>query len=497
VEVSALGENHRDSISILMEQSRRIAIVGGGISGLAAAHELATRHPDVAFNLYEASGRLGGIVETVQERGFTIECGPDSWVTEKPWARELAEELGLAEEVIASNDDQRRTYIVQGRSLVPMPDGMRMMVPARWEPLVHSPLLSWQAKQAYLREPKRAAELKASALLRRGGDADESVADFVVRHFGEEATRMLAGPLLAGVFGGDIHKLSVRAVMMPFVKMEAESGSLIEAIRAKASEAKTKPATFTSLKGGLESLIDRMVAAIPAASIRRKAAVASIAQQAPAWRVATETGESSEYDSVLLATPAHVTRVLLARMNEPIAEQIAALLPMEASSAIVVALGFLPEKAARLRIPRGFGFLAPESSSETSLLAATFVDQKFKHRVPDDGVLLRGFFGGRAAEHLRDQDDAGLIAETRRQLSLLLGPLPEPDVAVVRHWPHSLPQYFVGHVARIARADELVKQLPGLSLIGNAYHGVGLPDLVRDARAAARSCVSAGAATAR
>ncbi len=477
----------------------RIAIIGGGISGLAAAWQL-TRHPGIDFTLFEASPRLGGIVETVHDQGFTIECGPDSWVTEKPWARELAEELGLADDIIPSNDHQRLTYIVQGTQLLPMPDGMRMMVPARWEPLVHSPLLSWQGKLAYLREPKRAAELKASALLHQGEDVDESVAAFVIRHFGEEATRTLAGPLLAGVFGGDIEKLSVRAVMQPFVRMEAESGSLIEAVRAKAAQSATRPATFTTLKTGLQTLTDRMAAALPPPAVQCNTAVTSIHRQGPAWRLTTSDGKSSDYDSILLATPAHVTRALLSTAQHPIADEIASLLPTEASSAVIAALGFLPAKASRLRIPRGFGFLAPEnhaaSKQSVQLLAATFVDQKFTHRVPPGGILLRGFYGGHTAEQLGHREDAAIIQETVQQLSRLLGPLPQPDVAVVRRWPQSLPQYFTGHVARIARAEKLLPQLPGLFLIGNAYHGVGLPDLVRHGRAAANSCLSVRASEA-
>jgi oxygen-dependent protoporphyrinogen oxidase len=471
-----------------------VAIVGGGISGLAAAYELARHHPEVAFTLYEASGRLGGIVETVHEQGFVIECGPDSWVAEKPWARELAEELGLAGEVISSNDHQRRTYLAQGGRLVAMPDGMRMMVPMRWEPLLHSPLLSWQAKHAYLREPKRAAELKSTALLGRCPDADESVAAFVIRHFGEEATRMLAGPLLAGVFGGDIHKLSVRAVMSPFVRMEAESGSLVKALRLQSQVSSEKPAVFASLRGGLGMLIERMATSIPAASIRLKTRVDWLKQRGPKWLVTTDAGESTEYDLVLLAIPVDSTRKLLASIHDHVADEVAELLPIESSSAIVVALGFLAVKAERLRIPRGFGFLVPGVPHATvenlNLLAATFVDQKFSHRAPPGGVLLRGFFGGQTADTMRDWDEASVIEETRRQLSRLLGLLPVPDVSVVRHWARSLPQYHVGHVARIARAEERLRLLPGLSLIGNAYHGVGLPDMVRDGRAAAKSCVS-------
>jgi len=173
-----------------------IAIVGAGISGLATAYQLAS--DGVAFTLFEASPRLGGIIETVHRQGFVIECGPDSWVTEKPWARELAVELSLEDQIIPSNDQWRRTYVQQGShrqtQLVPIPDGMRMMVPGKWGPLLDSPLFSWQARLAYLREPKRAEELKQTAPAQ-----DESVAEFVRRHFGEEVAGTIAGPLLAAV----------------------------------------------------------------------------------------------------------------------------------------------------------------------------------------------------------------------------------------------------------------------------------------------------------
>jgi oxygen-dependent protoporphyrinogen oxidase len=371
-----------------------------------------------------------------------------------------------------------------------MPDGMRMMVPARWEPLVHSPLLSWQGKLAYLREPKRAAELKASALLLQGEDADESVAAFVIRHFGQEATRTLAGPLLAGVFGGDIEKLSVRAVMQPFVRMEAETGSLIEAVRAKTAQATTRPATFTSLKSGLQTLINRMAAAIPAKAIQLHTTVNSIRRTAASWQLTTSDNHAAAFDSLIIATPAHVTSALLHSLQHAAAEEIVTLLPAEASSAVVVALGFSPGKADRLRIPRGFGFLAPAGHQEPELLAATFVDQKFNHRAPKGGVLLRGFYGGASAEELGRRNDSFIVQRSLHQLSRLLGPLPAPDIAVVRRWPKSLPQYHVGHTVRIARVRKLLQQLSGLTLLGNAYHGVGLPDLIRDARTEANLCLS-------
>ena len=460
---------------------KRIAIAGGGISGLATAYQLAC--DGVEFTLFEASERLGGIVETVRRQGFVIECGPDSWVTEKPWARELAVELGLEDQIIASNDQSRRTYVQQGSEakLVPIPDGMRMMIPAKWDPLLESPLFSQQARLAYLQEPTRAAELKASA-----PDHDESVADFVRRHFGEEVARTIAGPLLAAVFGGDIAQLSVRAVMPAFVRMEAEEGSLIQAVQRRAQQ--SPPAIFTTLASGLETLIERMVSKLPSASLRLRTPVLRIEADRGRWKLMTAAGED-HFDAVVLATPLHVTQALLRPLGD--GARIAGLLPQQASSAIVVALAFAPAQAALMRIPPGFGFVVPqafggESGASHQLLACTFVHQKFPGRAPEGALLLRAFFGGESGEALLGEADDTLVERARSQLSRVLGPLPEASETVVRRWPQSLPQYAVGHLERMAELESLVGTMPGLHLVGSAYHGVGLPDLIRQGRATAR-----------
>jgi oxygen-dependent protoporphyrinogen oxidase len=459
---------------------RRVAIVGGGLSGLAAAYQLAQEGVEVT--LFEASTRLGGIVETVHREGFVIECGPDSWVTEKPWARELAVELGLASEIIGSNDRWRRTYLLDDKRLVAMPDGMRMMVPTRWAPVLNSPLFTWQARLAYLHELRRAAELKESPL---GEGEDESVASFVRRHFGDEVTQTIAGPLLAGVFGGSVETLSVRAVMPAFVKLEREHGSLIAGLQQK--QAASSGTVFTSLKGGLEGLVHGMAERLPSSTVRLAHEVRSIRNKGDRWIVDENEG-AGEYDALVVATPAHVSRQLLGSIHE----EFDSLLAMDATSAIVVALAFLPEHAKRLRIPRGFGYLVPQracvraTDQDRQLLACTFVNQKFAHRTPEGAVLLRAFFGGDTAPALMDESDAALVALVLRRLSEALGPVPEPDVALVRRWPLSLPQYAVGHLDRMAKLSELTSKFPALHLIGNAYHGVGLPDLIRQGREAAR-----------
>jgi protoporphyrinogen/coproporphyrinogen III oxidase len=453
---------------------KRIAIVGGGIAGVAAAYELARMARDGAAMqvvLFEAATRLGGIVETVREGGFVMECGPDAWVTEKPWARELAEELGLGHEVMASNDATRKTYVLIDNQLQAMPDGMRMMVPSDLSALDGSEMFRADAKQAYRDELTRAEELRANSQ-----EEDESVAQFVRRHFGDDVLEKIGAPLLSGVFGGDVAKLSVRAVMAPFVAMEREHGSLIAAMQARTSS-KTAP-IFTTLRSGMGTLVDRMIATIPEGWIRLGSEVGFVSYGDEGWLVGTEK-EVDRFDVVLMATPVNVARSLL----KPVDARAAELMEMESSSAVVVGFG-LPD-AAKFALPPGFGFLVPPGSGNL-LLACTFVDQKFDDRVPQGGRLVRAFFGGAAAERLMRCGNDETAAVARLELARILGPLPEPQVTVVRRWPRSLPQYGVGHLERMAELDKRAVKLDGLWLLGNGYRGVGLPDLVRDARAAAR-----------
>jgi protoporphyrinogen/coproporphyrinogen III oxidase len=455
---------------------KRIAIVGGGIAGVTAAYELAKQArsgAEIEVVLFEASPRLGGIVETVREGGFVVECGPDGWVTEKPWARELATELGLAEELLPSLDATRKTYIFIDGTLQPIPDGMRMMVPSNLAALDHSDLFTAAAIEAYRSEPARADELKSAA-----PSEDESVAAFVQRHFGDEVLEKIGAPLLSGVFGGNVTKLSVRAVMAPFVAMEREHGSLITAIQARpAASVETAPTIFTTLQSGTATLIDRMVANIPAAWIRRSAAVTEVSREASQWTVQTTARGTESFDALIIATPVDVASLLLA----PIDLQAAALTQMDASSAVVVAFGF--SGAENMTLPPGFGFLVPPGSGNL-LMACTFVDQKYDNRVPPGGRLIRAFFGGPAAERLMRCGNDEIVAVAQMELARILGPLPKPQITVVRRWPRSLPQYAVGHLEQMAALDLRIQQLPGLYLLGNGYRGVGLPDLIRDARIA-------------
>lgn len=472
---------------------KRIAIVGGGISGLTAAYILHRDHSDACdFTLFEAESRFGGTIETVHADGFTIECGPDSWVTEKPWAEELARELGLAEELLRSNDHARRTYIARDGSLVALPDAMHMMVPADLNAVLVSPLFTEAAKQAYLAEPSRASELRSTPLANRATDIDESVAAFVSRHFGDEVVETVARPLLAGVFGGDIDKLSARALLAPFVRMEADEGSLILALQQRSRASKSP--VFTTLSSGLGMLVDRLVQSLPVASLQLSSPVLVIDSSPPGWRVETPASgphrdsRRERFDRVLIATPLDTTRRLLTSLPFGEAQRAAALLPTGATSGLVVAFGYTGQAELDRVLPKGFGLLVGDPAGGHSLLACTFLHQKFPARAPDGATLLRAFFASSAADELSRQPDGEIAAVARDQLARLLGPLPEhADVTLVRRWPRSIPQYEIGHLARMTQFDICLSGVPGILVAGNALRGVGLPDLVRDATDAAHA----------
>ena len=463
--------------------ARSVAIIGGGIAGLAAAYQLQRLREagaDVTFTLFEMSNRLGGIVETHRQDSFVIECGPDGWVTDKPWARELAEELGLSDEIITSKDEGRITWVLRDGELIATPDGMRMMVPERLDAVMQSPLFSQSARAAYASEPGRAEELKAAA-----PDHDESVASFVKRHFGEEVLRVIGAPLLGGVFGGDVERLSVRSVMAPFVAMEREYGSLTLALQARAAERGGRRAAsiFTSLRTGTATLIERMAAALPADTISLQRSIVAMERTASGWTLSDDRGVTTAFDHVMLAVPVRVAASLLG----PIDPEAASLLNIPSSSAVIAGFGYTPDAVPQL--PAGFGFLSPEGEN-CQLLAGTFADQKFDGRVPSDGKSVRAYFGGARADALTVCSDDEIAATARLEMEKVLGVLPEAAVTVVRRWPDALPQYEVGHSERMLQLQQRVDAIGALHLLGNGYRGVGLPDLVRDGRAAARSLIA-------
>ena len=460
----------------------RVAIVGGGISGLAAAFAVEERRragADLDYVLYEASARLGGVLRTELIDGCLVEAGPDSFITEKPWATDLCCALGLGDQLIGSNDADRKTYILTNGRLVVMPDGLMFMVPTKILPTGFSPLFSWKTKLRMARElfhPPRAA------------DHDESVASFVERHYGSEMVDRLADPLLSGVYGGEAANLSVRAVLPRFAEMERTHGSLGRAIlaaRRKMAVGPRKPAPplFTSLKDGMQHLAETVVTRLTPSSLLTNTSVQAIQAEMGGWVVSA--GMQSDYfDRVVVALPAPAAAQVLRIASPELSAELAAI---QYSSSIAVGLGY--DRDVRQSLPPGFGFLVPRSEGK-KLLAATFVHNKFPHRAPEDRALLRCFFAGKNAEEVWPLADEQMIEIVRNELQQILGLRAEPLFARVYKWKSAMAQYGVGHLDRLERIERLRQHLPGLALAGNAYRGIGVPDCIRSGRDAAEQLLT-------
>ena len=453
----------------------RIAIVAGGISGLTAAFTLEEhrRAGAVEYILYESSSRLGGVLRTERIQGCILEAGPDSFITEKPWAADLCRSLGIGDQLIGSNDSDRITYILVRGRLVPMPDGLMFMVPTKILPTGFSPLFSWTTKLHMARELLHPP---------RTGDHDESVASLVERHYGAEMVDRLADPLLSGIYGGEADGLSVRAVLPRFAEMERDHGSLGRAMLAARKKMpwpanKPAPPLFTSLRNGMQQLVETLAAKLDPASLRTNTLVHSVQPEARGWTVSTGT-TSERFDAVILAVPAHVAAQLVAAASTGLSTELAAI---GYSSSITVALGY--DRHVRESLPPGFGFLVPRSEGKR-LLAATFVHNKFPHRAPDDRALLRCFFAGSNVEQIWDHSDDAIIAMVRTELQQIVGLRSNPLFGRVYRWKSAMAQYGVGHLDRLERIERLRQQLPGLALAGNGYRGIGIPDCIRSGQEA-------------
>ena len=465
---------------------KRIAIIGGGISGLAAAFALEQHRRagiDLDYVLYEASASLGGVLRTDHVDGCTIEQGPDSFISEKPWAADLCRELGLADQLIGSNDADRKTYILTNGRLVEMPDGLMFMVPTKIIPTGLSPLFSWKTKLRMTNElfhPPRAS------------NGDESVAAFVERHYGPEMVDRLADPLLSGVYGGEAAHLSIRAVLPRFAEMERTHGSLGRAMLAARKKARKKSADgsrqfaslplFTSLKNGMQHLAETVVARLTPGSLMTNTTVQSIQPETEGWLVSANM-RSDRFDRVIVALPAPAAAQVIRVASAKLSAELAA---MRYSSSITVGVGY--GRNVRQSLPPGFGFLVPRSEGK-QLLAATFVHNKFPHRAPEDRALLRCFFAGKNAENVWALADDQIIAIVREELRQILGVRADPLFARVYKWKSAMAQYGVGHLDRLDRIEGLRQQLPGLALAGNAYRGIGVPDCIRSGRDAAKQVV--------
>jgi len=458
-----------------VSSGRSCIIVGGGISGLSAAHYLTRSGTPVT--LVEKEPRLGGVMQTDSIEGCTLELGPDSFLAAKTAALDLIRDLGLAGEIIGSNDHLRKSYILRRGRLVPLPDGLMMVVPTRVVPLLTSSLLSWSTKIRMGLE-----------WFRRPGAAlgDRSVAAFLRDHYGQESVDYLGEPLLSGVYGGDPEQLSVVSVLPRFAELEAKYGSLTRGVLAmRGRSGGAGMPLFQSLKGGLAVIAEAIVRAAGERLTVVQGAVEALERAGDGWRVRVN-GESREAEwretgHLILACRAYQSADLLRLVCPELAALLAAI---PYTSSMTLALGY---RRADVKHPlNGFGFLVPKAERGL-LLGCTWLGTKFPHRVPDDKAVLRCFMAG---DSLRRSDD-DVVATAREEIRRIMGVDAEPIFARIARWPRSMAQYTVGHADRVKRIESLAAELPGLHLAGSAYHGIGVPDCISTGRRAAEQIVQA------
>jgi protoporphyrinogen/coproporphyrinogen III oxidase len=461
-----------------MTAPRRVAVIGGGISGLAAAHRLIELGRDAAHplevRLFEAGPRAGGVIRTERADGFVIEAGPDSFLSEKPAALRLCERLGLTDRLVGTREEFRRTYVVRDGRLCVLPEGFLLMAPTRFWPLLTTPLFSWPGK----------LRMALDLVLPRGVGGDESLAAFVTRRLGREALERVAQPLVGGIYTADPEHLSLAATMPRFLEMERSARSVIlamwrqqRAAARRSSDSGARWSLFLSFDGGMQCLVDELTARLPDSTLQLGRPIAGVERlPSGAWRL----DGAFECDAVVVAAPAHAAATLLRPLDAALGDELAAI-PYASSATVTLAFN-------REDVPHpldGFGFVVPYVERRR-LLAGTFSSLKYPGRAPAGSVLVRAFVGGALQPELLDLDDDSLTAAVREELAALLGVRAAPHLTRIARWPRAMPQYQVGHIDRVARIRARAATL-GVHLAGNAYDGVGIPDCIRSGESAAEA----------
>ncbi len=438
---------------------KQVAIVGGGVSGLSAAYYLGRK--GVASKLFEKRSRLGGTILTERLDGCLLEAGADSWLAEKTWMLDLARDLGIGSQVIGSNDSRRRTFVVRGGRLVPLPESMRLLAPSKPWQIATTPLLGLPAKMRFAVEWFR----------RPAEHGDRSVADFVRDHFGDEAVEYIAQPMLAGVYGSPPERLSANQVIPRFVDYERTHGSILRGVFANRQRNPPNP-LFLTLRDGMGSLVAALEHTVSGTCEIVHDEVMRLERSVNGWHLHCAE-RSAVADTVVLATPAHEAGRLLETTDEDLAR---ALNTIDYTSSVVAGLVY---PASGFGHPLdGFGLLVPRKE-ESCLAACTWVNTKFADRVPVDKVLLRAFLTGNAADRFLQASQDSIVAKADSELRNWMGFHPAPAAGGAFRWERSMPQYSVGHSARSSELEDRALHLPGLHLAGNGYSGLGIPDCVQ------------------
>jgi oxygen-dependent protoporphyrinogen oxidase len=441
----------------------RVAIVGGGISGLAAAYEL-TRL-GVSFVLIERAPQCGGVVVTERIGGYTIDAGPDALLTQKPGAIDLCRELAIDTRLRAQAS--HTTYVVRGGCLRPLPEASVMGIPTRWSSFATSDAFSWPGKL------RMAAEVCLPA---RSPREDESIASFIGRRFGREAVEYLAEPLLAGIHGGDPSSLSMRASFPRLIEMEASSRSVIAGLRRAATPASRSRPPLVALPGGMSELTAALVHAIPARAIRTGIAVQAITRLRGGYALQVSDRETFDVPAVVMATPPSMTGRLLHGVDRELTDLCRRI---RAASVATIALGY--RRASVTHPLNGTGFVVPRVERARTR-AVSWVSSKWTDRAPADRVLLRAYVGSINDPAAVDLADDALVATAQRDIAPLLGIREGPELARVYRWRDAIPQLEVGHATLMQTIDDRLRMLPGLFVSATGFRGTGIADCVADAR---------------
>lgn len=468
--------------------NRRVVVIGGGIAGLAAAHritELAKEKTlSIELTLLEASSRVGGSIATERVGDFLVEAGPDSFITEKPWALRLCERIGLRSRLVSTQSSYQKIYIVHRGKLIALPEGFFLLAPTRLWPFLQTPLFSWSGKL------RMASEL----LIPRGNmNEDESLGSFVRRRFGNEALERVAQPLIGGIYASDLDELSLGATMPRFKEMERNKRSVILAMwseqrrrgRNREASSGARWSLFVTLADGMQELVDTLAECLPEGTIRLNTLVARLSsgETNKTWRITVGNDETILADAVILATPAFQTGVIISAIAKDAATELE---QISYASTATVSLAYRQDDFAQP--PDSFGFVVP-AVEHRKIMACTFSSLKYPGRAPKNHILLRAFVGGTLQPELFGDDDATMEKNVRAEIARLLDVRAQPIFVRIWRHPSSMPQYHVGHQARVKRIQDSLNQIPSLALAGSAYQGVGISDCVRTGEESAEKVI--------
>lgn len=458
----------------------QLAVIGGGISGLAAAWTLA-QTPGVAVTLYEATDHLGGVLRTERDGDWLIEGGPESFLAMKPRGIGLARELGLEPHFQTPGADTRGSYILRNGRLHRMPDGLTGLIPTSFGPMARTRLVSPLGKL------RMALDYVIPA---RQADDDETMEQFIVRRLGRDVYEHLIEPLAAGIYSGSGQELSMQATYPQLLQAERDHGGLIRGVLAQRRARQARPIGhqvpigFLSFIDGIQELPNALVAAIESrgGTIARNRPITELRRTDTGFQLTADidgTPTRIPADGVILATPVHVQANLLQHLDEDAATAMRGI--PQVSSAIVM-LGY--RESATDQAPRNHGYLVPRAE-QRAVKAITWMSSKWEHRAPEGHFLVRGFLGRAGEQKILEQDDAGLVQAVRDQLHHQHGIVGEPVLSRVIRCNAASPQYVLGHTDRVRRIEAAAARLPGLQIAGNMLHGVGIPDSIAAGESAA------------